>query len=109
MERRYLAALALMLVFGLPGAAFGEDAQSVARGEQIVATNCAPCHAIGKTGASPHPEAPPFRTLSRQYPVELLAESLAEGIMTGHEDMPVFVAQPSQITDIITFLESIQE
>ena len=57
----------------------------------LVKENCARCHAIGKEGASPHPEAPPFRTLSSKYPVEDLAESLAEGIVSGHPDMPIFV------------------
>mgnify|MGYP000728305948 CR=1 FL=1 len=111
MERQIVTALITAILLSLPGAAYSDetDADSVAHGRELVSVNCAPCHSIEETGPSPHPDAPPFRTLSRKYPVSLLEEALAEGIMTGHEDMPVFVAEPEQITDIVAFLESIQE
>jgi cytochrome c len=83
--------------------------QPVAHGRALVAENCAACHSIETTGDSPHPDAPPFRTLSRNYPVSALEEALAEGIVTGHPDMPEFSAEPRQVADIIAFLESIQE
>jgi cytochrome c len=79
------------------------------RGHRLIETNCSPCHAIERSGTSPHPDAPPFRTLSRKYPVSELEEALAEGIMTGHPDMPEFIAEPEQIDDMIAYLESIQE
>jgi len=80
-----------------------------AKGEALVRENCARCHAIGKEGDSPHAEAPPFRTLSSKYPVEDLAESLAEGIVSGHPDMPIFVFDPHDVEAIIDYLASIQE
>ena len=61
------------------------------KGRVLVEQNCSRCHAIGKEGESTHPEAPPFRTLSSRYPIDDLAESLAEGIVSGHPDMPIFV------------------
>ena len=64
---------------------------------------------IGKEGDSPHAEAPPFRTLSSKYPVEDLAESLAEGIVSGHPEMPIFVFEPQDVAAIIDYLESIQD
>jgi mono/diheme cytochrome c family protein len=70
--------------------------------------NCSRCHAIGTEGDSPHPEAPSFRTLSSKYPVEDLAESLAEGIVSGHPDMPIFVFDPRDVAAIIQYLRSIQ-
>ena len=79
------------------------------RGEVLVKENCARCHAIGKEGDSPHPEAPPFRTLSSKYPVEDLAESLAEGIVSGHPDMPIFVFSAHDVEAIIEYLQSIQD
>ncbi|MGA9541778.1 MAG: cytochrome c [Methyloceanibacter sp.] len=78
------------------------------KGEVIVRENCARCHAVGQTDESPNAEAPPFRVLSQSYPVESLAESLAEGIMSGHPDMPVFVFKPHDVDAIIAYLESIQ-
>jgi len=79
------------------------------KGEALVRENCSRCHAIGKEGDSPHPPAPPFRTLSSKYPVEDLAESLAEGIVSGHPDMPIFVFSPHDVEAIIEYLNSIQE
>ncbi|MET0314430.1 MAG: c-type cytochrome, partial [Hansschlegelia sp.] len=43
------------------------------RGLTFAKANCASCHAIGRTGASPLKIAPPFRTLHERYPVEMLA------------------------------------
>jgi mono/diheme cytochrome c family protein len=54
------------------------------------------------------PRAPPFRTLHRRYPVEDLAESLAEGIKTGHQDMPQFQLEPDQIEDLMAYLKSLE-
>jgi cytochrome c len=79
----------------------------VARGEAFVVANCARCHATGDTGDGPHPDAPPFRLLKDRYPVAFLAEALAEGIGTGHPDMPAFVLQPDQIADVIAYLETL--
>ena len=63
-------------------------------GRAIVEQKCARCHAIGATGESPHPKALPFRFIVKRYPVEDLAEALAEGIVSGHPDMPVFAFEP---------------
>src|SRR6516225_6646842 len=79
------------------------------KGEALVKENCSRCHAIGKEGNSPHPEAPPFRTLSSHYPIEDLSESLAEGIVSGHPDMPIFVFSAADVEAIIDYLNSIQE
>ncbi len=85
-----------------------EDEQLLKRGEALLQKNCAPCHAIGKTGDSPRKEAPPFRTLSQRYPVEQLEESLGEGIMSGHPDMPEFSFDAEDVGAIIDYLNSIQ-
>lgn len=78
------------------------------KGEVLVRENCSRCHAIGKVGDSPHKDALPFRNLSAKYPVGDLAESLAEGIVSGHPDMPIFVFSPHDVEAIIDYLESIQ-
>ncbi len=82
--------------------------QPVAHGRRLVSENCAACHAIGLEDESTHPEAPAFRTLSQKYPIEALEEAFAEGIETGHPDMPVFDADMIQIEDILAYLQSIQ-
>lgn len=70
--------------------------------------NCSQCHAVGKQGASPNKAAPPFRDLHLRYPVESLAEALAEGILTGHPAMPEFRFKPREVEDIINYLRSVQ-
>ncbi|MGD9981374.1 MAG: cytochrome c [Hyphomonadaceae bacterium] len=80
-----------------------------ARGARLTQSQCGECHAIGATGESPAPEAPPFRTLSRNYRVANLQEALAEGISVGHPAMPQFEFAPEDVDAIIAYLESIQE
>lgn len=80
---------------------------AVQRGWSFAQTNCARCHAIGPAGDSPLAKAPPFRTLHERYPVEQLAEALAEGIRTAHPGMPPFELDPAQITDLIAYLKSL--
>jgi len=78
-------------------------------GFALLDAGCARCHSISKTGASPLEGAPPFRTLSRKYPLENLSEALAEGIMTGHPDMPQFAFKPNEIDAILAYLQQIAE
>lgn len=91
----------------LPASAAEKDLTQ--KGEVIVREHCGRCHAVGLTDSSPNEEAPPFRTLSSRYPIDSLAESLAEGIMSGHPEMPVFVFSPHDVDAIIDYMQSIQE
>ena len=95
----------LALAYATP--AYATDAK-VARGRMLAQTNCARCHAVGRLGASPLREAPPFRELQTRYPVEDLAESLAEGITTGHPGMPEFRFDPDQVDALIDYLKSLE-
>jgi cytochrome c len=91
------------------GAAFGADHdEAAAKGLAILQKNCSRCHALGLEGKSPHPQAPPFREVVERYPVEDLEESLAEGIVSGHPDMPEFTFEPGQISEIIAYLNSLK-
>jgi mono/diheme cytochrome c family protein len=96
-------------LLGLLSPAVAAEKGLIDRGEVLVRDNCSRCHAIGLDGVSPSPDAPPFRTLSSKYPIENLAESLAEGIVSGHPEMPIFVFKPHDVDAIIAYLESIQE
>lgn len=78
-------------------------------GKAALASRCARCHAIGLEDTSAHPEAPPFRAIARRYPPENLAESLAEGIVSGHPDMPEFVMSPEEISAVIAYLSSLRQ
>jgi mono/diheme cytochrome c family protein len=78
------------------------------RGRTFALTNCARCHSIDRTTPSPLKIAPPFRTLHNRYPIETLAEALAEGIVTGHPTMPQFQLEPDQINDLLSFLKTLE-
>lgn len=97
------AASATVLAAGL-----AEAAPSAGRGLELVRRNCGMCHAIGERGDSPNKQAPRFRELGRRYPIDDLAEALAEGILTGHPAMPQFRFSPAEVDDIIAYLKSIQ-
>lgn len=98
--------LGVAIFAGAPAASAQDNAQ-IAYGKRLVEKNCARCHAVASTGRSTHPDAPPFRLLHRRYPIEDLEEALAEGISTGHPDMPEFVADPQQIGAIVAYIRTL--
>jgi mono/diheme cytochrome c family protein len=100
--------MAVLLMVSGAHAAQAQSARAQ-RGFTFVQTNCSQCHAVGRFGDSPLKEAPPFRILHTRYPIESLAESLAEGIITGHPSMPEFQLDAAQINDVLAYLNSIQQ
>ena len=107
-----VAALAALLLMAASAAA-GQEARpapedELARGRAIAEVHCSRCHAIANEGASPMEGAPPLRDLQRRYPVDSLAEALAEGIVTGHPSMPEFQLDPGQVRDVIAYLKSLE-
>lgn len=97
--------LAAGLVFLAASQASADD---IEKGKALIEANCSRCHATGKEGASPLEKAPPFREVIKRYEPEALAEALAEGIVTGHEDMPEFQFSPEEIGTIIAYLDSLK-
>lgn len=110
--RSFSLALALFAVAGLSAPALAQSDEpaepSVERGKALVVENCSGCHAIAE-GNSPHPEAPPFRKLGDRFPIDALEETFIGSIDTGHPGMPVFMASPQQIADIIDYIASVME
>jgi mono/diheme cytochrome c family protein len=98
--------LATVTAFGGPASA-GSDG-GIEAGKRLAENLCARCHAIGLEGASPNAEAPPFRSFHGKWPLENLAEALAEGIAVGHPDMPAFELYPEQIEDLIAYLYTLE-
>jgi cytochrome c len=100
----------LLLILISAHAALPQDKQALERrGESLLTTNCSGCHAVGRSGDSAHAEAPPFRTLGQRYPIEVLAEALAEGLSSGHPDMPEFRFEIDDVDAILAYLSSIQQ
>jgi len=102
---RIQAPLALTLITLTPAVAASPDQQ---RGRTFALNNCARCHSVDKVTPSPLKIAPPFRTLHKRYPIATLAESLAEGIQTGHPTMPEFQLDPDQIHDLLSYLKTLE-
>jgi cytochrome c len=84
------------------------DDSPAAVGHDLMAKNCARCHNIETTGDSPLAKAPPFREVMQRYDASNLEEALAEGIVTGHNEMPEFTFEADQIAAIVTYLSSLR-
>jgi cytochrome c len=106
MLARTILMTGFVVLFSLAAAA--EDTKLEQRGRALLGRHCSRCHAVDPIGSSPHPEAPPFRTLGSRYPIGSLAEALAEGLSTGHRDMPEFVFEVHDVSAILAYLRSIQ-
>lgn len=98
-----IVAAAILVSSGPPAAS------SVAQGKRLALLYCAKCHSVDKVTPSPLRIAPPFRTLHERYPVEMLQEALAEGIVTGHPSMPEFRFDADQVGDFMAFLKSLEQ
>jgi cytochrome c len=111
MTRKKLVAIlavsiaAVLLVIASTAYGIASDARA---GRVFAIRNCAGCHAIGATGASPTRKAPTFRAVARKYNPSDLEEALAEGIVTGHNAMPEFVLTPQQIDDLLAHLKQLR-
>jgi mono/diheme cytochrome c family protein len=101
-------ALSALAIAVMPLAAAAQLSPSAQRGLTYALANCARCHSIDMVGASPFAIAPPFRDLQLRYPVESLRVSLAQGIRTGHQNMPEFRLDPGQIDDLIAYLKTLE-
>lgn len=100
-----------MLVVGMTAVAVqcAADAADIsAQGRSLLEANCSRCHAIGSNEESKHKDAPPFRVIVKRYPPDNLAEALAEGIVSGHPDMPEFAFEPDEIGAIIAYLGTLK-
>jgi len=77
------------------------------RGQEIVNEFCAPCHAVGSAGESPHAGAPAFRHLDRRLDLDTLSERLTEGL-TSHHDMPAFRFTRDDARAVAAYVRAIQ-
>jgi cytochrome c len=107
-RRAFIAAVLACAASGMAQQSLALDPRAQ-RGLVFARHHCAGFHAILKAGASPMAEAPALRTLHRRYPVEDLAEGLAEGLVTGHPSMPEWQLDPAQIGDLLAYLKTLEE
>ena len=108
MHVRTLAPVMAVAISCLTRVAASAADDGVEKGQALLEANCARCHASGADGASSHEKAPPFREVVTRYPLEDLEESLAEGIMSGHPDMPEISFKTDEIAAILGYLEQLK-
>jgi mono/diheme cytochrome c family protein len=77
-------------------------------GKAIADTQCAACHAVGAKGASPRPEAPPFRDMAQRYQLNMLQEELDNGLSAGHPPMQRFKLSVRGADALMAYLRAIQ-
>jgi mono/diheme cytochrome c family protein len=103
--------LAIVFLLFATSAALAEDSSSSPleqRGRALAEGMCSQCHAIGKSGQSPHVGAPAFRALDRRVDLDSFMERLREGLMVGHPDMPTFRFTREDARAFLLYLRSIQ-
>jgi len=69
---------------------------------------CGRCHAVGKTGQSPNPLAPPFRTFGEKLYDTDMVQRLQDGLTTIHPEMPTFRFNRNEAAAAVNYLRSIQ-
>ncbi|MGL4395204.1 MAG: c-type cytochrome [Hyphomicrobium sp.] len=84
------------------------DPDAIATGKALLSKTCSWCHAIARDDKSRHGKAAPFREIVHRYPLDNLEEALAEGIISGHPDMPEFKYTPAEIDAILAYLETLK-
>jgi cytochrome c len=98
-----------LLVLCLSGSASHALDSEQQRGKALLQRLCSRCHAIGSTGASPHPDAPPFRSFGDEKLYdENFAQRLQTGLSTIHKDMPTFRFGQSDAAAVVNYLRAIQ-
>jgi len=108
--RRMIMAAASVFLLGACAAQEAAPSQAAlaADGREIAEAQCAGCHAVGRYGESPAPEAPPFRYALARYDSAVLEEELIQGIQVAHP-MPEFQFNPQSVDALIAYMQSIQE
>lgn len=77
-------------------------------GKELAQRLCGHCHAIGPSGASPLPAAPRFRTLDDRIDLSQLPRRLEDGLLSGHQDMPMFRFTPGDAGALVAYMRSVQ-
>jgi mono/diheme cytochrome c family protein len=104
-----IAAALGCLTIGVGSVLAAEGASPEIDGKALLQKNCARCHSIEATGASPLKGAPPLREVYLKYPIEMLEYDLAEGFGSKHRDMPQIQFSSEQADAILDYLGGLVE
>src|SRR5262245_28891836 len=94
------------LLTALHTSAAAQSPSLVARGRAIAEQRCARCHAIGRDDERPHAIVIPFRDLPARFPVEMLVEARTTGVISGHDEMPMFELPRTDMAALLSYIDS---
>lgn len=86
--------------------ALAVDTKVVELGHDIAVARCARCHAVETNDPSPH-RTPPFRELFADYPLDMLTEALKTGVVSGHDEMPMFDLGLKDAQALVAYIDSL--
>jgi len=101
------AGLLILLATTTGGPAIAQD-EEITRGQTLVSKMCGECHAVGRTGASPHAGAPTFRQLDDHTDLDEFLDRLRAGLQSTHPDMPSFRFSRDDARAVVAYLRSVQ-
>ena len=105
--KRSLAVLTICLFWSTVAHARAEQPRS---GKEMLQKLCARCHAVGRTGASPNRQAPPFRSFSEtKLDDSDFLQRLQDGYSSIHRFMPTFRFNREDAEEVLNYMKSIQE
>jgi mono/diheme cytochrome c family protein len=105
MKRSFVA---LSIVLSSGGATHALDREQQ-HARALLEEFCGRCHAVGRTGQSPHRYAPPFRELgeNKLYDADF-SQRLQNGLSSIHPDMPTFRFSQRDAGAVTEYLRAIQ-
>ena len=106
MKRSLLVLSTIALLFSTFAHARYEEQRN---GKEMLQQLCARCHAVGRTGASPNRQAPPFRSFSetKLYDRDFF-KRLQDGYSSIHPFMPTFRFNREDAEEVLNYMKSIQ-
>ena len=107
-----IARFAITLVLLLRAtASLAEESEPdlLAKGRTLAERMCSGCHAVGASGQSPHPRAPPFRAIDLRVKLDSsFVDRLRKGLIVGDPDMPQFRFSDDSARALVLYLRAIQ-
>lgn len=101
-------AILVLMMAAVVDTAAAADRESVFRGKRNAEVNCGPCHAIAQSDQSANASAPPLRELWTRPSFATLQRDMAGPLFRQHAVMPDFEPTIEQVSDLMDYIESIQ-
>lgn len=109
-----------LLILGLAAAVAGcaagagspvdqpEPVVGIERGQALARQRCGVCHALGPSGDSAQPMAPPFRAMGGRFNPISLERRMVELDLRGHGEMPPVRLAADEARDVAAYIASLE-